>query len=76
MGQPSSAFRNAETSMNMGVNRVVKSCSKSVRAENRNYKLNSPWKIVVIYPVGNRVGHGTGFGYEQRWNPLKAYDLT
>lgn len=47
IGQQSSACRNAEMSMNIGVNRVVKSCSKSVRTENRNCMLNSTRKIDI-----------------------------
>lgn len=57
MGQQS-ARRNAEMSMNIGVNRVVKSYSKSVRTENRNCKLNSTRKIVVTFPISSRVGMG------------------
>lgn len=55
-------------SMNIGVNRVVKSCSKSVRTENRNCKLNSTRKIVVIDPVSN--GTGVGWGGGGRLGPL------
>lgn len=61
MGQQSSACRNAEMSMNIGVNRVVKSCSESVRTENRNCKLNSTRKIVMTFPVSNG-GGGWGRG--------------
>lgn len=79
MGQQSSACRNAEMSMNIGVNRVVKSCSKSVRTENRNCKLNSTRKIVMTFPVSNRGVWRVwawGFGFEQERNRFKEYKLT
>lgn len=62
MGQQSSACRNAEISMNIGVNRVVKSCSKSVRTGNRNCTLNSTKKIVRTFPVSNGGCEGCGRG--------------
>lgn len=37
-------------SMDIGVDRVLKSCSKIVRPENRNCKLNSTWKNTCDIP--------------------------